>query len=144
MAKSKGPSDREAAASVAYLRICGSTQKEAAEAVGISERTVRNWELSDWWSEIEAEASRRWLKGASAQARRALHSFAATDPATARFLGERLIPELAPPRLRQSLKLTGKAGGPVVVEVPPRLNHQEWMEQVVGAQSPAPREKQDG
>ena len=86
--------DREKALSVAYLRILGGTQKEAAEAAGCSERSVRGWEAADWWPEIQVEAESRWLPGLIAKARGTLLND--MDGPLALKVLERLLPELAP------------------------------------------------
>ena len=47
--------------SVAYFRMCGLTQKEAARAVGVSERTIRNYEAHPSFCEAKNEARNRWF-----------------------------------------------------------------------------------
>lgn len=47
--------------SVAYLRMIGHTQEEAARGAGVGERTIRDWEACSWWPEVQAKARRRWL-----------------------------------------------------------------------------------
>jgi len=90
----RGPQDPEKALSVAYLRLTGSTQTESAEAVGVHRDTVWRWEQAEWWPEIVADASRRWLAGLEAKARTVLHN--GMDPAIALKILERRLPELAP------------------------------------------------
>lgn len=100
----------------AYLRILGRTQKEAAEAVGRSERTIRDWESSELWREAEREAEEdtflRALKHASMRA--VLQN---VDEDGNPMLGwealQRLMPQLAP---KQRLEHTGKNGGPIQTE----------------------------
>ena len=88
------PRDREVALSVAYLRVIGSTQVDAAKAAGVDPRTVGRWESCSWWPEIVAEASRRWLSGLEARARQVLYD--GMDPILALKVLERRLPELAP------------------------------------------------
>ena len=90
----RGPQDREKAISVAYLRLTGSLQTEAAEAVGVHHDTIGRWEKQDWWPEVVAEASKRWLSGLDAKARRVL--MAGMDASIALKVLERRVTELAP------------------------------------------------
>lgn len=90
----RGPQDREKAISVAYLRLTGSLQSEAAEAVGVHHDTVGRWEKQDWWPEVVTEASKRWLSGLEARARLVLMN--GMDAAISLKVLERRIPELAP------------------------------------------------
>ena len=105
------PQDWEMVISVAYLRLTGSTQEQAALGAGCGERTIREWETCSWWPEAEAEANRRWLRGMDARARDAINR-AFGDPdqyaQTARWWGERRIAELAPPK--QRTEHSGKVG----------------------------------
>ena len=105
------PDDIEKALSYAYLRLMDYTQKAAAEAVGMGERTGRRWESMDWWHVISAEAQDRWLNGLKRIARRSLAKHAVTDGALALKILERTDPNLAPPSVRQ--ELTGAGGGAV-------------------------------
>jgi len=89
-----GPQDRDKAISVAYLRLTGALQTEAAESVGISADTISRWEHSPWWPEILAEASKRWLSGLEARARLVLQT--GMDASLALKILERRLPELAP------------------------------------------------
>ena len=93
----RGPRDREAALSVAYLRTLGSTQEEAALAAGVDRRTVQRWEGSSWWPEVLYEASNRWLSGVVGRARHALlRALAEPDGHLALKVLERTVPQLAP------------------------------------------------
>lgn len=100
------PYDMEKAISAAYLRSTGSNQIDTAESVGISERQLRNWEHSKWWADAMYEAHKRWLGGIFGLAKRGLLS-ALNDrdeyAATSRWIAERLVPELAPPRQRHAV-----------------------------------------
>lgn len=89
--------------SVAYLRLTGSTQEQAALAAGCGERTIRSWEACTWWEEATHIASQRWLQGMDAKARAALaRSFDDIDQyaQTARWWAERRIGELGPPKAK--------------------------------------------
>lgn len=57
----ENPHDRDKALSVAYLRMIGLTQVDAAKSAGVGERTIRDWEKCSWWPEVQAEARHRWL-----------------------------------------------------------------------------------
>jgi hypothetical protein len=91
------------AVSAAYLRLTGSTQQQAAEAAGCSERTLRGWEAAEWWTDAAAEASDRWLEGVTASARRRLAVAAGQDAGLALRILERTDPRLAPPQMRVAL-----------------------------------------
>ena len=94
------PQDRDKAVSVALLRLLGASQEAAAEAAGAGERTVRQWETCSWWPEMLAEASRRWLAGLAAKARKGLERGVEEDGRLALKVLERLEPALAPPKVR--------------------------------------------
>ena len=101
-----GPQDRDKAISVAYLRLTGARQTEAAESAGISADTVSRWENSDWWPEIIAEASKRWLSGLEAKARLVLQN--GMDANIALKVLERRLPELAPATQKTDLTSAGQ------------------------------------
>jgi len=101
-----GPQDRDKAISVAYLRLTGALQTEAAEAVGVHHDTIGRWEKADWWPEIVAEASKRWLSGLEAKARLVLQ--AGMDASIALKILERRLPELAPATQRTDLTSAGQ------------------------------------
>jgi hypothetical protein len=57
----------------AYLRMMGSTQKDAGSAVGRSRRTAQAWEENKpLYAQAREEARRRWLAEVSDAARQAL------------------------------------------------------------------------
>jgi len=93
----RAPRNREVAVSVAYLRLQGATQAEAAGATNVDPRTVGRWESCSWWPELRREASARWLEGLEANARRGLESAVLDNGALALRVLERLEPALAPP-----------------------------------------------
>ncbi len=92
------PSEWGAAVTVAFIRGIAGSQKLAARVAGVSPRTVRYWEASDWWHEAEAEAHRLWLIRMKSETRRSLlHLVQKKDTASTRFTAERLLSEFAPP-----------------------------------------------
>lgn len=110
------PRDWEKAIDAARLRMAGLTQKDAAEAAGIGERTLRVYESCKWWPTAMEEARKGWLQGVQLQAMGGIAK-ALDDPneyaKMARWLAERLMPELAPPK--QGHEHTGKDGGPILL-----------------------------
>ena len=54
------PNDWDKAISVAYLRMIGHTQEEAAKGAGVGIRTSREWERSLWWLDAATEAQWAW------------------------------------------------------------------------------------
>jgi hypothetical protein len=87
----------------AYFRALGSSQPEAARAVGRSTRTIKTWEADrTLWVRAVAEARLRWLGEATALARRQLLAGLRNDEGGELSLKllERLDPELAPPAHR--------------------------------------------
>lgn len=98
--------------SAAYLRILRQTQEQAAEAVGRSARTVREWESSPLWPEAQAEARQRWLDEAADRARKAVLDSLDMGNADLGFrLLERVDPALAPPKVRN--EHSGPGGAPI-------------------------------
>jgi hypothetical protein len=99
----------------------GHTQTQAAEAVGRSERTVRDWESDpERWPRAQEEARGRWLHNATDAARKAvLRSLNAGNAELGKWLLERVEPALAPPK--QRAELTGPEGGPLEVTVTRRI-----------------------
>jgi len=95
------PSNWPKRVSAAYLRLIGATQVVAAEAEGVSDRTIRSWESHPSWPEAQAEARSLWLDKVSDAARATLHrSIKAGDAQSARWLLERVAEELGPPIAR--------------------------------------------
>ena len=88
--------------SAAYLRMIGHTQKQAAEAVGRSERALREWEADgERWPRAQEEARGRWLNAATDAARGAvLRSLQVGNAELGKWLLERVDPHLAPPKMR--------------------------------------------
>lgn len=114
----QAPKDRDRALSVAYLRLTGSSQEEAATAAGVGERTVARWETCSWWPGFLDEAGDRWLAGVKARARKALIRIldaSDPDPATVRFSLERLLPGFEPPKVKA--ELSGVDGDAIAMQV---------------------------
>ena len=111
----KGPRDREKAISVAYLRLTGATQEEAGNVNGLRRETVGQWESCSWWPEIVAEASRRWLSGIEAKARKGLDRGLDRDEDGNLSLKvlERRVPGLAP----ATQKIGSDHDRPVILKV---------------------------
>lgn len=98
------PRSWDAAVSAAYLRLLGHSQAAAADAAGVGERTLRGWERAQWWPRAIAEAEARWLDGLTAAARcTLLRAVRDGDAERALRILERVMPELAPPRMRVDL-----------------------------------------
>lgn len=103
--------------SAAFLRSLDErkyTQKEAAEAVGRSERSIREWERDKvLWEAAKAEARERWLPGLADTARRTLTRGVSRNPDLALRVLERIDPTFAPPE--QRVKHGGEVGYTVAV-----------------------------
>src|SRR5262245_48118038 len=93
---------------VAYLRMLGSTQKDAGTAVGRAKRTVAEWEADKTtFAQAREEARRRWLGEVSDAARSGLLRALQGDAGDlALKVLERLDPDLAP--ATQRLKHEGQ------------------------------------
>jgi hypothetical protein len=95
------PRNWDKCVSVAYLRILGVSQKAAARAASCGERTIRLWEVQQWWPDAQAEARQRWLSEASDAARATiLKAIRGGDTSSARWFLERVEPALSQPSLR--------------------------------------------
>lgn len=103
--------------SVAYLRLIGHTQIEAARAAGSSERSVRRWEADEeLWRGATEEARTRWLVDAEGAARHAvLTALRLGNAELGKWLLERVDDRLAPPRQRH--EHAGKDGQPILFQV---------------------------
>jgi len=102
------PRDWDKAVSVAYLRLIGLTQAKAAKAAGTGERTLRRYELSEWWPDACAEAVSRWMQQLEIEARSTvMKAVKEGDVATAWKVLERIDRRLAPPRLSHAVEHSG-------------------------------------
>lgn len=66
------PRDWNKVLEAAGFRLQGATQEEAAELVGCTPRSIRLWERSDWWPEVEEAANEKWGDAVLAFSRRAI------------------------------------------------------------------------
>ena len=119
MSVTSKPQNRAKAIAAAALRIAGSTQKEAAKAVGRTEKTVRNWEKSSWWPDVVSEAIRNpifeQLRSLSLDA--LIRSLEGGDGRIALTLLERMHPaEFGPRPLKVEAEHSGPDGGPIKLE----------------------------
>lgn len=108
------PRDWDTAVAAAYIRVIGGTQKQAAAAAGCGERTLRDWENSDFWERAKQEAADRWLNGVVAHSRKTIIQHLEGpdgDPNLALKLLERLDDKLLPPKVRA--EHSGPNGGPI-------------------------------
>jgi hypothetical protein len=114
----KRPQNWDKAISVAYLRLLGATQVDAAERAGVSERVIRDWEISVWWKDAIAEARGRWLRGVESGAMNGILE-GLGDPneyaAMARWAAERILPEMAPPK--HKLEASGVDGKDLNIQI---------------------------
>ena len=91
------PRNLEKLARAAELKLLGSSQKEIAKALGVSDRTLRNWEGWEEWDDALTQARKGFAGRLAAKTRKVLMD-SLDDPAqaaqTARFLAPKLLPEL--------------------------------------------------
>ena len=83
----------------------GSTQEEAANAVGCCDKTIRNWMAREDWADAERDAHKRWLTGLASTARFTLGK-ALEDKSNGKLaldVIERLDPALLPARMRHEV-----------------------------------------
>ena len=103
------PREWDKAVSVSYLRLIGLTQARAATAAGIGERTLRRYELSDWWPEACREAVSRWMQQLEIECRTTVMTAVKEgDVATAWKVLERIDARLAPPRQGHDINHSGE------------------------------------
>ena len=94
---------------MAYLRLVGLTQEKAAKAAGIGERTLRRYELCEWWPEACREAVDRWMHQLEIEARSTvMRAVKEGDVATAWKVLERIDRRLAPPRQLHGIEHRGE------------------------------------
>lgn len=105
----KRPEDWEAVIACAWARVIGMSPAKSAEVGDVSTTSLRNWMASDWWQEALEEARSMLPKKLGAMAIAALQTgLENADQTTARYIADRLIPELAPPTLRTDVTSDGK------------------------------------
>ena len=92
----------------------GQTQENAAKGAGIGVRTLRRYELSDWWPEACSEAVDRWMQQLEIEARTTvMAAIKEGDVVTAMKVLERLDKRLAPPRQQLGVHHSGEIKTPV-------------------------------
>ena len=102
------PRDWDKAVSVSYLRLIGQTQELAAKGAGIGVRTLRRYELSEWWPEACREAVDRWMQQLAIECRTTIMAAVkAGDVVTAVKMLERIDKRLAPPRQSHGIEHSG-------------------------------------
>ena len=93
----KAPQQWSKAVHVAALLAIGVTQKEAANAAGCSDRTVRNWIHSSWWPNAVEQAKDTMLSSLFMRAYQTIYKDVSENPDRAWQVLERLSLQLAPP-----------------------------------------------
>lgn len=82
----------------------GATQRDAAKAVGRSERTIRGWESDERWPLAKEEAADRWLGDLTDASRKAvLETVRSGNAEMALTILERVDERLAPAKQRVDL-----------------------------------------
>ena len=103
------PRNWDKAVSVAYLRLIGQSQADAAKAAGLGERTLRRYELSEWWPDACAEAVERWMQQLAIDCRSTiLAAVKDGDVQTSVKMLERIDGRLAPPRQTHGIEHSGE------------------------------------
>lgn len=122
--------------SAAYLRMQGHTQEQAAKAVGVTARTVRQWESERTeWQSARNEARDRWFNDVEDSARKAVKRSIDMGNSDLGFkVLERIDPRLAPPVTRVDAKGAIDLNHRFIVELPLETEGQESLplEQVLG------------
>jgi len=114
----KKPRNWDTAVSAAYFRLIGASQKAAAEAANVDVGTLRKWSYSEWWPDAQQEAENRWVTDITAETRKGLmRGLKDKDEygKMSRWAGDRLIPQLAPPTVRQ--EVSGPGGGAIRINL---------------------------
>lgn len=89
------PQDWDKVVAVAYFRALGASQSAAAQAAGVSERSVVNWEACSWWPEAHRQAVEKWRTDLSAASRKSLLDAVKSDGDLALKALERLDPRMS-------------------------------------------------
>lgn len=105
--KIQKPQNAEKCLLVAYFLGLGWTQREAAKAAGVGDRTVRDWMGCSWWQSVEIAAHQKFMRRLTGRTKESLLNLVnGCEPATVRFAAERLLPELKP--AEQTLNVRGE------------------------------------
>ena len=114
------PQKMDVVVAACVLRMHGLTQAEAADKVGMSERSLRKYESCSWWPQVQEYAYDEELDATRIAARAAFHRLLkADDGPTVRFALERLIAEFAPPATRANVMsdvTVHVSGGPLTAD----------------------------
>jgi len=116
----KNPRSRKTAVKAAGMVLVGMSYKEAAEAAGIGERTLRVYRQCDWWPGVVEDARERYVMGPALSLAYAgmLEALDAGDSLMIRFALERLDPErFGPPKQRIASEHSGPDGAPISMSV---------------------------
>lgn len=119
----KRPTQWEKRVVAAYLRMLQNKQASVAAAVGVSVRTVQNWEAHKTWADARAVARERWMSDVDdASNATILVSVRAGNVETAKWFKERTDDVFAP---RSKHEHTGAGGGPIETRNLSNLTDQE-------------------
>lgn len=95
------PRDWDKAVLAAYFRLIGSTIAEAAKQAGTSETSLGVWESCSWWPAACRQATEdKWLSHLLSRSMRTIFRDVSEDSRLALQVTERLLPKLAPPKVR--------------------------------------------
>ena len=98
------PHDWDKAVLAAYFRLTGSTIAETARHAGVGERSITAWESCSWWPKACAQATEdKWLSHLLSRSLRTIFRDVKEDSKLALQVAERLMPKLAPPKVRQEV-----------------------------------------
>ena len=107
--KPKRPNNWEKIVMAAYMLALGATHAEAAKTAGCSSRAIRDWNKKEWWEDAKREGVERWQSEIVALTRKGIKQ-ALKDPdeyaATSKYVADRMISELAPPKIRQDVNVS--------------------------------------
>ena len=93
------PKNWHKAVQAAGYRVAGATEEEAAKRAQVSVRTLQRWRKCSWWESAINEAMGEYLTGLRERVMGTVMTKTADDPRLALSIAERMIPELAPPKL---------------------------------------------
>ncbi len=116
------------AVAVALWLMLGTSQRDAANTVGVSLRTVERWVAQPWWPEAKYACQEQFAAGCLDMARASLvANLRAHDGPMTRYVLDRLDPMFAPPSMRAKVTdregnevevaMSGGGGGGVSIEV---------------------------
>jgi hypothetical protein len=117
------PNDWDICVAAAYLRLIGLSQEKAAEGAGCGERSIQDWEKCSWWDKAVQEAKGRWLRKVEYLAMMGiaeglLSKDGGVKGTMSRYVADRMVPEMKPPRLGVDANIQGHITGSVVITMP--------------------------